>query len=198
MLTLQTTGAARAAMPVLTQEQLRSVVSYAPETGAFTRLYATGSRGPAGPIAGSIRRNHCGKAYRCFKVFGHSYTAHRLAFVYMTGAAPDQVDHKNGNGLDNRWDNLRASTNSKNAKNQRLRKSNTSGQLGVSWHRKSQQWAIRINQNGKRISLGYCKNLADAIAIRKAAERDLGYDANHGQARPIYSGHPGADEVTYA
>lgn len=171
-----------------TQAELRRAISYDPITGIFTRLCATSSQGPAGVIQGAIRRNHCGKAYRSFSVFGAQHFAHRLAFIYMTGEAPEQVDHENGNGLDNRWENLRASTNDQNSKNQRLRKSNTSGQMGVSWHKKSQQWAIRINSNGRRINLGYRKNLDDAIAVRKTAEREYGYDKNHGQPRPIYDG----------
>jgi hypothetical protein len=177
-----------------TREQLRSVIAYDPDTGVFTRLHATSSQGPAGEIKGSIRRNNCGKAYRSFSVFGVSHSAHRLAFIYMTGEAPEQVDHENGNGLDNRWANLRASTNERNSKNQRLRKSNTSGQMGVSWHKKSRQWAIRINANGRRIYLGYRKSLGEAIAVRKSAELEYGYDPNHGLPRPIYDGRAESGE----
>jgi len=177
---------------VPTRGELKKIISYDPATGQFTRLIATSSQGPAGLIKGSIRRATSGKAYYCFKVLSQSHFAHRLAFILMVGSPPEQVDHKNGNGLDNRWSNLRASVNDRNAKNQRLRISNTSGQMGVSWHRKSNQWAIRINAHGRRINLGYRKDFQEAVAVRKAAELEYGYDSNHGEVRPLFSGRDDA------
>lgn len=46
--------------------------------------------------------------------------------------------------------------------NQNRRADNTSGIPGVNWHTKQSKWVARISIRGKRISLGYFNNLADA------------------------------------
>lgn len=70
--------------------------------------------------------------------------------------APDdmQIDHINGNRLDNRRENLRLATNSQNAMNQGKRKNNTSGFKGVSWHKPNKKWLAHIRLNSKTIHLG--------------------------------------------
>ena len=171
----------------ITQAQLRDAVSYDPETGVFRRRVSAASMAQAGAVAGSMRQNSSGKCYLSFHVLGQYGTAHRWAFLYMTGWMPEQVDHENGNGCDNRWVNLKAATNVSNSRNQRLRSSNTSGQMGVSWHAKSKQWAIRINVDGRVLYLGYRKALDEAIAVRRAAELQHGYAPTHGKPRPLFS-----------
>lgn len=65
------------------------------------------------------------------------------------------VDHINRNGLDNRRANLRSATVSQNNANQGLRRDNTSGFKGVSWHAAGRRWNARIGLNGKTHSLGH-------------------------------------------
>jgi hypothetical protein len=71
-------------------------------------------------------------------------------------APPGQlVDHRNHNGIDDRRDNLRLATYSQNAINRRRDKSKTSSRfVGVSFKKLDNNWAGRINHNGKTISLG--------------------------------------------
>lgn len=78
--------------------------------------------------------------------------------------APDgvNVDHINGNGLDNRRCNLRLCTDQQNNWNARTRKDNSSGYKGVSWHKHQKKWQAQIGLNGKRISLGYFKDKLEA------------------------------------
>lgn len=64
------------------------------------------------------------------------------------------VDHRDGNGLNNRRSNLRICTQSQNSKNQGLKKNNTSGLKGVSFNKKNSKWVARISVNNKRIHLG--------------------------------------------
>lgn len=65
------------------------------------------------------------------------------------------VDHINRNGLDNRRLNLRPATTSQNNVNQGLRRDNTSGFKGVSWHSAGRRWNARIGFEGKTRSLGH-------------------------------------------
>lgn len=77
--------------------------------------------------------------------------------------APDslEVDHINGNKLDNRISNLRLCTHSENGKNSGISIRNTSGYKGV--HRASpNRWQARIRVDGELLSLGYFKTKEEA------------------------------------
>src|ERR1017187_6539686 len=65
---------------------------------------------------------------------------HRL----LAGFPPFSLDHKNGNGLDNRRRNLRPATSSEQAMNRRLRNDNKTGFTGVYWHKRDGVWHAQI------------------------------------------------------
>jgi hypothetical protein len=95
-------------------KQLKKLVSYDPVTGLFTRLVPScGGRVPAG----FVFRPKTWNQYQHIKIGGVQYTAHRLAWVLMTGKQPDFIDHINGLKHDNRFVNLRDVTASENMKN---------------------------------------------------------------------------------
>lgn len=79
-------------------------------------------------------------------------------------------DHKNRNPLDNRKINLRPANNQDNARNHNKQKNNTSGFIGVNWHKQHQMWVARITIDKKKIHLGYFFNKDDAVKIRLQAE----------------------------
>ena len=81
------------------------------------------------------------------------------------------VDHINHNTADNRKSNLRICTISDNNKNKSVAKNSKSGVNGVTWYEKGSKWLVRINADGKQISLGYFSNKEDAIKARIAAEK---------------------------
>lgn len=60
------------------------------------------------------------------------------------------VDHENGNGLDNRRHNLRPATRAQNIQNSKKRKDNTSGYRGVWWCSSSKRWRVDVVANGVR------------------------------------------------
>ena len=98
----------------ITQEYLKSILSYDPETGLFTWLVQKGARALVGSIAGTIRNN----GYLKINIDKQLYYAHRLAHLYMTGEWPkNHIDHINGIKNDNHWCNLREATYSQNNKN---------------------------------------------------------------------------------
>ena len=65
-----------------------------------------------------------------------------------------EIDHINGNGLDNRQENLRDATASQNCMNIRPRENTTSKYKGVSWDKNKERWRARIQIEGKMIHLG--------------------------------------------
>lgn len=80
------------------------------------------------------------------------------------------IDHRNGNGLDNRLENIRNASASQNCWNSRKQKNNTSGYKGVYWEPRRCHWFAVINVNLKRIYLGhYETSVAAAAAYNKAA-----------------------------
>lgn len=82
-------------------------------------------------------------------------------------------DHKNRNTFDNRRENLRPATQSQNARNQSIPINNTSGVMGVGWHKRKQQWQVRIHdKTNHRKCIGYFSNKDDAIRARLIAEKE--------------------------
>lgn len=81
-----------------------------------------------------------------------------------------EIDHRDGNGLNNRRANLRAATSSQNKAN-KVKRGNTSSVFkGVSWHKRGKKWQTQIKSNGKNIHLGYFVSELDAArAYNKAA-----------------------------
>lgn len=100
---------------------------------------------------------------------------HRIIWVLMTKEQPKEVDHIDGNGLNNRWENLRNVSHSLNGKNQKKHSTNTSGKGGVTYRKDSGKWRARIIVDGKSISLGTFTEKEDAIEARKKAEIKHGF-----------------------
>jgi hypothetical protein len=89
------------------------------------------------------------------KLHGRCYFAHRIIFAIMTDKWPDQqIDHINGERCDNRWCNLREANFSENQQNTKLRR-NSSGYMGVIWHKRDNKWQAQIMIENKFIWLGY-------------------------------------------
>lgn len=91
----------------------------------------------------------------------------------------DLTDHRDKNTLNNRRENLRECTTSQNAANRRIQQSNTSGFVGVSWHRQHRKWMARITVSGRRFHLGLFAKCHDAAkAYDFAAIKYFGEFAN--------------------
>lgn len=82
-----------------------------------------------------------------------------------------QVDHRNGNGLDNRKWNLRICSHAQNNMNRGKQKNNMSGYKGVSWHELGKQWMAHIKIHGEETYLGlYPTKEETALAYNKGAK----------------------------
>ncbi|HLK57241.1 MAG TPA: HNH endonuclease [Chthonomonadaceae bacterium] len=93
------------------------------------------------------------------------------------GRLPDglKVDHINGDGLDNRKENLRPATHAQNHQNRRKIEGCSSRYKGVSWNKERQRWRAYIYVNRKRIELGYYADEKEAaLAYDRAALQYFG------------------------
>lgn len=185
---------------MLNKQILDDTLVYDKETGVFTfkerhskyfkseRSCAQWNSRFAGKVAGCTIDNGSGKHYRLLSVLDIKIRAHHAAFLMVTGARHRKnIDHINGNGLDNSWLNLRDNIDqSENLKNMKLTSRNKSGFTGVFYDEERLKWMAYINVKGKRTYLGRFKCLQDAINERKKANLKYEFHENHGSKRPLY------------
>lgn len=97
----------------------------------------------------------------------HIILMHRYVMDTPKGLVSDHINHDT---LDNRRCNLRNITSSQNNMNKKKQKSNTSGIVGVNFHKGNKKWRAFINVNKKQKSLGYYKLKCMAVKARLEAE----------------------------
>lgn len=125
-----------------------------------------------GAEAGVVDRH----GYRVICVDGLKYGAHRVVWAFAHGDwPPSELDHKDGNPLNNSLSNLRVAERAQNLRNQGLRKTNSSGYKGVSWNKTYRKWQARIQVDKKQIWLGLFDTVEDAAEQYKQAAK-----AHHG------------------
>jgi hypothetical protein len=144
----------------LTQGRLKELLDYDPETGLFQLKLTRGT---------SYRRKNThpthAAGYVKYGIDNKQYLAHRLAFLYMTGAFPaGRVDHINGNRADNRWCNLREVTNTQHLLNRfRSRQAKYPG-VWVAKNKGRQTYYARVSFGGKSRHLGTFASQEEAFA----------------------------------
>lgn len=155
----------------LTQERLKELLSYNPETGEFVWKVKRNNRIPIGSIAGAPNND----GYVQIRIDRKLHSAHRLAFLYMTGEWPakEHVDHIDRNPTNNKWSNLREATRSENFFNKLRQSNNRSGHKGVHWDKKKNKWWARITHEYTVFHLGFFDDLAEAAAAFEGAARLL-------------------------
>lgn len=157
---------------MITQEELQEMLSYDESTGIFVWL-----RSGNGSIVPGTKAGGISNGYVVIRVNKKHYKAHRLAFVYVTGNCPPNIDHINGNRADNRFENLRAATLSQNCMNRGKPVSNSSGYKGVRNSRN--RWRATIGSGGKRYYLGYFDTPEEAYEAYCEAAKKLHGDFFH-------------------
>ena len=151
-----------------TQERLKELLDYNQETGVFVWKGVPISRRAEDGQAGSLM----GIGYRSIGIDKVSYYSHRLAWRYVTGEDPGelQIDHKDGDRLNNSFNNLRVVTNQSNQHNRQRDR-------GYCWDKQRQKWRAKIMVNGKYKYLGRFSAESEARAAYLAA-KDL-YHPTH-------------------
>lgn len=145
----------------LTQEYVREVLGYCPDTGVFSRRRAAGKVGwvdDLGYLHIRISRKKL-------------YLAHRLAWLYVYGCWPNgNIDHINGNPADNRICNLREATQLQNNWNAKIVNKRSKFRKGVCFDPRRKKYRAYIKIDGKQVQLGRFDDADSAVAAREAAE----------------------------
>lgn len=142
----------------LSQRDLKSLLTYSPETGVWvwrrregnTRAVNSFNTRYAGTQAGALLLD----GYIGIRVLNRLCRAHRLAFLYVAGEVPAEVDHRNGDRTDNRWANLRSASRAENNQNRARQSNNTSGYAGVFLDKRCGKWRAKITVNRIDYDLG--------------------------------------------
>ena len=124
--------------------------------------------------AGGLKPN----GYYNVKISQKWFKVHRVIFAMAKGKWPTHtVDHINGKRSDNRLLKLRDISFQENMKNKAIHGNNTSGMIGVCWHKASNKWQAQIGVH----YLGLFDTQELAFVARKSAEKEYGYHENHGR-----------------
>lgn len=176
---------------MLTQEYIKKIISYNPDTGECfwldrpksdfidERAWKIFHSRYAGKKAGSKRQN----GYLDIWVLGRLYRIHRIIFLYMTGSMPSsQIDHIDHDRSNNKWNNIRSATAAENRKNMGKNARNTSGFTGVNYHKRLNKWVAEAVCGYKKHYIGVFESFDEAVNARKAFNKDKNFHANHGLA----------------
>lgn len=149
---------------MITQEYLKSILSYDPLTGLWLWIVDKGKKIKSGNKAGKIDK----LGYAVIQIDNKSYFAHRLAFLYMIGRFPiNLVDHINRIKNDNIWINLREATASQNQRNVIRRIDNKIGVKGV-YKNKDGLFIVRIRIGSYKTLIEANKALNEASKLLHA------------------------------
>lgn len=179
----------------LTQEIVKKLLDYNPATGDLVWKWRDTKDfqhlgGRAEGVCSSFNKQFAGApalhgimkiGYRAGAIYDQRFYAHRVIWLWMTGEMPKTIDHKNGIKIDNRWENLRNTTQRKNARNQTRRNTNTSGHTGV--FAQGKKWKAQIMIDAVSYHLGTFENILDAAAAYKQAALSAGFDPTHGEVK---------------
>jgi hypothetical protein len=147
----------------LTHQRVIELFDYEPSTGRLVRK-------STGEEFGSIEN----RGYRRGSIDGDRHLAHLVVWFYVTGSwPPAEIDHKDTDRSNNRWENLRLAEVSQQAMNRKLRVDNTSGIKGVHWCATTEKWVAQIGLNNKKIMLGRFDDLAAAVLTVEKKRSEL-------------------------
>lgn len=170
------------------QKDIQTLFWYDEISGVLKWKVARGGRNIGDP-AGTVDRKKGYLRIKCtINKKRTSYLAHRLIFIYMYGYNPEgDLDHINGDKLDNRINNIREISSQCNRRNCRVQKNNKSGIKGISWKSSHKKWCVQIGTYYSVHYLGLFEDFDEAVCMRLAAEQCLNwYDCENSSSSYRY------------
>lgn len=167
---------------MITYEEAHRIFRYDEETGKL--YWKIKKSGIIKEEAGSVTKAN----YITVGCGGKVYKTHRIIWLMNYGKFPTGerkcIDHIDGDGKNNRLNNLRVVSDGGNAKNRKKHSKNTSGVNGVSWNKPRNKWIVHISIGGIEKHIGLYATLEDAITAREEAIQEYCpnvYSERHGK-----------------
>jgi hypothetical protein len=155
---------------MLTQKEVKELINYNPDSGEITIIKRTGTRSrKIGEFAG-VKVYRATSSYLQITLLKQTFYAHRLVWLYMTGEYPKVIDHIDGDGLNNKWNNLRNGDVADNNRNVLKIQHNKIEQLPIGVFRHRKKFTAAIKYNYKKIYLGVFNTIDDAVIAYKNAK----------------------------
>lgn len=163
---------------IMIQKELAKIAYFDIESGRFIRHTSGRGLAKCGPMGSVLPIG-----YIQIQLFKYKFMQSHLVCLWFTGKFPpskEEIDHINGNRLDDRPENLRIVSSILNARNHKKHKDNTSGYTGVYWLSRAitNPYMSSVRVNGKNKYLGVFTNAEKAYAARQAylaAHPELGF-----------------------
>lgn len=167
----------------LDYESAMKTFIYEPETGVFLRRPKESTRGtakPKVPYKTGCVKVYNGKKYLTISFLAKNYLAHRVAMLITYGKWPEEVDHKNGDSLDNRLDNLREVTHAENCRNNTYDRDED--MIGISFNSREKirkRWYAHAGKLRSRCFM----TVEEARSARDQLRKEAGYGPSHGKRK---------------
>ena len=171
-----------ASQPLPSRDDLRKALSYVPETGELfwhprppsdfscDRIWRMWCTKNLGHRAG-YTIPYIGTRYWMISFYQRQVSQHRLIWKWMTGEEVSMIDHKDLDGLNNAWTNLRPATKAQNARNSVVHRDKRSGLPKGVWQRR-RRFIAEIVCDRVRTRLGSYPTVEEAhAAYCEAAQR---------------------------
>jgi len=137
----------------------------------------------AGKESGTVSLQPSGYSRMQIGLIGKTFSLHRISALFLglikTYGENLDIDHIDGNPLNNKSVNLRSCPRSTNLRNHKISSKNTSGITGVSFHRHSGKFNASFRDCSKKINLGYFDTIFEAACARRSWELLRGYTKRH-------------------
>lgn len=186
---------------MLTVERLRQIMDYDRETGVFTwrarlvthKCHKAWNAQWAGKAVRVIESVSPGTRSKHFtiRISGKHYGAHRLAWLHVTGAWPKhEIDHRDTDGQNNRFNNLREATHAQNQCNKGVMRNNSCGVKGVSYRPNrlgKKKYYAQINWQHKVRFLGWFATAEEGGEVYRAKAAELHGEFLHSSLREPWS-----------
>lgn len=144
------------------QEYLKSRLLYSPKRGKFYWILPPKNKANLLGEEAGVEAVANNKKYYTIQIDGKKYKRGRLAYLYMTGEWPvEMIDHIDGDGTNDRWENLRSATVSENAFNHKSRAKKSSLPMGVR-ETGIGRYCARIGVNKRLITIGTFGTISEA------------------------------------
>lgn len=123
--------------------------------------------------AGKRAGTECKKSRRRFILINKiAYMEHHIVYILCKNVVPEEIDHIDGDSLNNKIENLRIASRAQNLQNRQVQKNSSTGFKGVFFDARRNKFFAKIGAFGKYTYLGAFESAIDAYhAYCEAAKK---------------------------